>query len=70
MTIQKLSIWATPGHTSITIQNGASRETTGKDFPAVAAAMHPADRATLAQFCAGILATLDATAAALDTGGK
>lgn len=67
---KRLSIYATPGHVSVTIQNGASRETSGNDFPAVVAAMHPEDRVTLAQFCAGIIASLETEQPQVEGGAK
>ena len=60
--MQKLMIYVTPSRASVEIENGATRQTAGRDFAAIAAAMHPQDRIVLAQFCAGVLAALDAAA--------
>lgn len=57
--VKRITIYATDGHSSVSITNGATRETSGQDFAAIAVAMHPEDRIVLAQFCAGILKALE-----------
>jgi hypothetical protein len=68
--VKRFTIYATDGHCAVGISNGATRETSGADFPAVVAAMHPDDRITLAQFCAGILAALQTDVPRVTGGAK
>jgi hypothetical protein len=57
---QNIRIYVTSGYASVSIQNGATRETSAPDCPSVVAAMPNEDRETLRTFCAGIVATIDA----------
>lgn len=64
--MKKLSLYITPGHCSVEIENGASRQTRAATVPAMLAAMPDADRDTLDAFCRLVLAT---AAPAVTSGG-
>ena len=50
----------TETYASVSIQDGATRETSAPDFPTLAAVMPNADLDTLRTFCVGVIATIDA----------
>ncbi len=53
----ELRIYTSANYIAVTVGGigaGANRETTGRTWPAVVAAMHPDDRAALDTFCGAI----------------
>lgn len=61
--MKKLSVYYTPSHASVTVQNGAARETSANDMPAVLAAMHPQDLMALYTFAQAICAWVESNGA-------
>jgi hypothetical protein len=58
MTMQSIRISVSENYVSIQVQNGATRETSGRSLPDVLAALPAEDRDTVAAFCAGLLDSL------------
>ena len=57
--MRKVQIYVTENHTSITVENGAAREVSGRTLPTVVEAMHAEDRVVLANYCAWVLRMID-----------
>lgn len=55
---QRIRIAVSDSYVSIQIENGATRETSGRDLPTVLAALPVEDAKTVAAFCKGLAATL------------
>lgn len=55
---QRIRITAAESYVSISIENGATRETTGRDLLTVLAALPVEDARTVAAFCKGLAASL------------
>lgn len=53
--MKRLSIYYTPTHFSVTIQNGVTRETSGQTPAETIQAMPAEDRAALEAFCRAVL---------------
>jgi hypothetical protein len=53
--MRKLQIYLTPGHFSVTIQNGVSRETSGENAAVVLDNMPSDDREALVKFCNAVV---------------
>lgn len=57
--MKRLSLYLTPSRSSVTIENGASRETCAASLSEMLNHMHAADAAVLHNFCTVVLAHLD-----------
>lgn len=68
--MKKITLYATDTYCSVSISNGATRETSAPSFPEVITAMQDEDRKTLRTFCAGIVASIDAQERQLVKGGR
>lgn len=64
----RLSLYLTESHASVTVELGASRQTTARDMVSTLQAMPAEDRAVLVAFCKAVLRWehLGPTAAAAD----
>lgn len=60
---RKLSVYYTVDHASITVQNGASRETTATSMPEALRAMHPDDLGVLVAWCRAVTTFVDSDGA-------
>lgn len=61
---KRISLYVTPSHVSITIENGATREATARSLDDAIAALHPADVEPLRALALSIADILGTVAAA------
>jgi hypothetical protein len=52
--VKHLNIWVTAGHCSVTVENGASRQTSANSMPKVIDNMPTEDRQVLLRFCEAV----------------
>ena len=52
--LQRFTLWLTPHHSSITVQNGATRQTSADTLTEAIAALTPEDRQTLITTCTAV----------------
>ncbi len=57
--MKRFSLYLTPTHSSITIQNGASRETSAPTIAEMLNHLTPSDETVVREFCTAVLAHLD-----------
>jgi hypothetical protein len=65
--MKRFSMYLTPGHVSVSIQNGATRETSAATLTAMLEAMSREDRQTLLLVCNGIALAINGDTEALAT---